>query len=368
MLARATLYTSPGGDTVQITSTAQSLRALGVKVDIRLSNEEIKYSDYHLMHFFNIIRPDDILPHIKQSALPFVVSTIFVDYGEFEKRNRQGILKIINTLLSSDQMEYLKTVARFILNGDKINSLYYLLNGHSKSIKYVAKHVKMLLPNSDSEFQRFVKSYGGNSEYRKVPNAIDPDVFDDNVIANHDFKDHVLCVGRIEGRKNQLNLIKALAGTELKLTLIGKPSPNHMKYFTECKKLASENSNVQIIEHIDHEQLSSIYKAAKVHVLPSWFETTGLSSLEAGIMDCNIVVTDKGDTVEYFGDLAFYCDPDSVESIREAVVKAHKSVVKPDLKEKIIENYTWDKAAEETYIAYKKVLNVVDQDSLTYQH
>jgi len=39
-------------------------------------------------------------------------------------------------------------------------------------------------------------------------------------------------------------------------------------------------------------------------VLPSWFETTGLSSIEAGVMGCNIVITDKV-MQEYFSHHAF---------------------------------------------------------------
>jgi glycosyltransferase involved in cell wall biosynthesis len=64
-----------------------------------------------------------------------------------------------------------------------------------------------------------------------------------------------------------------------------------------------------------------------VHVLASWFETTGLVSLEAAMMDCNVVVTKKGDTVEYFSDMAYYCEPDDINSIRNAIEKAYNNPV-----------------------------------------
>lgn len=356
MIARQTLYTSPGGDSVQVDSTAKYLRDLGVTVDIKLSNEKIDYSDYQLIHFFNIIRPDDILPHISKTTLPFVVSTIFVDYSEYEKKNRQGLLKVITTICSADKLEYLKAIARYVKNGDKINSGYYILHGHKNSIKHIAKKAQMLLPNSHSEYNRFVKSYQYKASYRKVPYAVDKKIFRDNVVPNDEFKNHILCVGRIEGRKNQLNLIKALVNTEYELTIIGKPSPNHMAYFEECQKTIANANNVRIIEHLDHSELAAIYKAAKVHVLPSWFETTGLSSLEAIAMDCNIVVTKKGDTVEYFEDMAYYCEPDCIESIRNAVKDAYNNPVNLKLKERLLTEYIWERAAEETLEAYKMVL------------
>lgn len=66
-IARASLHCEPGGDAIQILSTAKCLRALGVHVDIKLTNEIADYRSYHLLHFFNITRPADILLHLRRS-------------------------------------------------------------------------------------------------------------------------------------------------------------------------------------------------------------------------------------------------------------------------------------------------------------
>ena len=356
MISRKTLNSSPGGDSIQIHSTAQYLRDLGIQVDVFIGNGKIDYDSYDLMHFFNIIRPDDILPHIRKSKLPFVVSTIFVDYSEYENI-RQGKLAILSKIFSNDRIEYIKVIARFLKNGDKINSKYYLFKGHKKSIKYIANRASLLLPNSHSEYNRFVKRYNVFTPYFKIPNAVNKLIFNDRVDPNENFRNHVLCVGRIEGLKNQLNLIKALIGTNIYLTLIGKRAPNHSVYYDECVKLIEQNKNIQLIDHLDHKDLASIYKASKVHVLPSWFETTGLSSLEAAVMNCNIVVSPKGDTQEYFKDFAYYCQPDDVQSIKDAVIRAFNAPKNNSLKELILKEYVWEKTAEETLKAYKLVLN-----------
>jgi glycosyltransferase involved in cell wall biosynthesis len=85
-------------------------------------------------------------------------------------------------------------------------------------------------------------------------------------------------------------------------------------------------------------------------------ETPGLSSLEAAVMGSNIVVTKKGDTEEYFEDFAFYCEPDDIMSIKIAIEKAYNTQFNPKLKEKILNNYTWEKTAEKTAEAYKLAL------------
>ena len=163
-------------------------------------------------------------------------------------------------------------------------------------------------------------------------------------------------MGRIETRKNQLNLIRALNNTKYRLFIHGKASPNNLAYYEQCVSEAAEN--VFIRDWLNDDQLYTAYSNAKVHVLPSYFETTGLSSLEAAVMGCNIVVTDRGDTREYFGDHAWYCDPDDPASIKESVDAAFSAPYDTDFREYILKHYTWERAAIETLKAYKQVLKL----------
>ena len=357
MISRYTLYTSPGGDTVQLEMTAKHLRALGVEVDIYSGSMSANYEDYDLLHFFNITRPDNIICHLKKKV-PYVVSTVFVDYSEYDKEIRGGVAGILFKILSASQIEYAKAIARFVVGRDTINSRYFVMHGQLKSVVHVAENAKLLLPNSHSEHSRFEKMFGRKFRYRKVVNAINPDIFNPAVVtANNDYNDHILAVGRIEGLKNQLNVIKAVIGTKYKLTIIGRPTLNQQSYYEACRKLASGHANINFIERqLEHKELVSIYKAARVHVLASWFETTGLVSLEAAMMDCNIVATRKGDTEEYLGDMAYYCDPADVSSIRDAIDQAYSNPVNARLKSHIAANYTWRQAALQTYEAYRVAL------------
>lgn len=163
----------------------------------------------------------------------------------------------------------------------------------------------------------------------------------------------MICVGRIEGLKNQLNLIRALNNTDFNLVIIGSAAPNQRSYYDACTKMAA--ANVRFIEHLPQAELVHYYAHAKVHVLPSWFETTGLSSLEAAAMGCSIVITNKGDTLEYFGTSAVYCDPASPESIYQSVNKAALLACNKDFQQKIVKEYSWNQATISTMKAYKKV-------------
>jgi glycosyltransferase involved in cell wall biosynthesis len=351
IITRSTLNTVPGGDTVQAVQTARHLADMGIAAEIKLCNEAIDYRQFDLLHFFNLTRPADILRHSKKSGKPFVVSTILVNYSEYDKYHRKGI-GLLFSFLSADRIEYLKTVARWLLGKDHLVSGDYLWKGQRKSISEILKTAAMILPNSISEYRRVTHTYPSNVKYWVVPNGIDTNLFQRNFVAKK--KDNmVLCVARIEGIKNQLNLIKALNNTRFNLFLIGSFAPNQRAYYRECLSEAAEN--VSFINHIPQEQLVKYYEQAKVHILPSWFETTGLSSIEAAVMGCNIVITDKGDAKEYFGQNAFYCDPGNPKSILAAVEKASDSPYNENLYRMIMKRYTWEQAAIQTLKAYKTI-------------
>jgi glycosyltransferase involved in cell wall biosynthesis len=353
-ITRSTLFTVPGGDTVQVVETARHLKEMGVSPEIKLAFDEIDYQQFDMLHFFNLTRPADILYHSKKAQKPFVVSTILCDYSEYDKHHRKGI-GMLFSFLPADGIEYLKTIARWLKGSDHLASSEYLWRGQRSSIDRILKTAGMILPNSLSEHRRISKNYPNKAGCVVVPNGVDTRLFQRDGFTSRE-ADLVICVARIEGIKNQLNLIKALNNTRFRLLIIGTHAPNQKGYYEECRTMAA--SNITFIDHVPQTELVRHYQRAKVHVLPSWFETTGLSSLEAAVMGCNIVITEKGDAKEYFGTNAFYCDPAEPESILSAIEKASRSSYNEVLHELILKRYTWKQAAIQTYKAYQQTISL----------
>ena len=242
-----------------------------------------------------------------------------------------------------------------MLGKDRLMSKSYLWKGQYRSVCEILQNASQLLPNSTLEYERIVARYKTTTPYRVIPNGIDDHLFLPDITIEKDPL-LVICAARIEGIKNQLNLIKALKGTKYTLLLIGSPAPNQLGYEKACRQIAEKN--IRFIGQVSQKELLVYYNRAKVHILPSWFETTGLSSLEAAVMGCNVVISSSGDAKEYFGTDAFYCDPANPESILNAVEQASQAPINQSLRKKILEQYTWQHAADKTLLAYQKTLSI----------
>lgn len=360
--SRKTLFSAPGGDTTQILKTKEYLEKLGVIVDISLELTP-DLSKYDLVHVFNLMRPQELylqVANAKKQGKAVALSTIYGPYTEYEKKARGGVLQMLNKVLSITQIEYLKVIARAVLNQEfNKGTIYYLLNGHKRLQRKIVQMVDVFLPNSESEMERVAQDFSIEKyNYVSVPNAVDLNKFDyDSVEVSPLFEKYrncVLCVSRIEGRKNQLNIIRACKQLPYKFVFIGKAGANFQKYERMCQEEAT--NNMFFLGQIPHEDLPQFYKLSKVHILASWMETPGLSSLEAIAMRSNIVVTKKGDTEDYFQDYAFYCEPDDLNSIKDAVIKAYETPFTEGMLNRLIKFYKWEDTADATLQGYKKAI------------
>lgn len=360
--SRTTLFDAPGGDTIQVLKTREHLKRMGLDVEISTETEP-PLSGYDVVHLFNLGRPQELYlqaRNARRKGRKVVLSPIYVDYREYEQQVRTGITGRAARLLKPGQIEYLKVLARAAKNREiGKGTLAVLCRGFRRAQQSILDMADVLLPNSRSELGRMTRDLpaAGEKRFVVVPNAVDRSIFGtvgQEHAATQPERDQVLCVARIEELKNQLNLVRAMAGLPWQLVIIGPPARNHGWYWERIK--AEAGPNVSLLGGMEHGQLPRFYRRARVHVLASWMETTGLSSLEAGAMGCNLVITDKGDTREYFDDQAFYCDPGSVESIRAAIIRAYAAPLDAGLRERILRDCTWERAAERTREGYALAL------------
>ncbi len=159
----------------------------------------------------------------------------------------------------------------------------------------------------------------------------------------------VLCVGRVDANKNQLNLIRALRDENISLVLVGGSLAP--PYLDECIKIAG--TQVYFLPSLSDDELASAYAAAYTHALVSWLEVVGLVTLEAAVAGCNVVLTREHGARDYIGDAGWYCDAGDTDSIRRAVLDAYHAPRQTTLREHLLKTYSWEQHAQTLADAYQ---------------
>ncbi len=217
----------------------------------------------------------------------------------------------------------------------------------------------LVLPNSRAEARQLTRLFGVDpARIRVTPNGVEPrfaTATPDLWHARFGDEPFVLFVGRIEPRKNLLNLIRAMRGLGVPLVAIGDAPAGFEGYDAECRRAGA--GFVRRLPAFDHADplLESAYAAARVFALPSWFETPGLAALEAAAAGAAVVITPFGCTHEYFHDDVEYARPDRAFEIARAIESAWRRVDDGALGERVARCFTWSVAARITAEAYDEV-------------
>jgi glycosyltransferase involved in cell wall biosynthesis len=339
---------APGGGEVQMHATAEALRHLGVVARMWRPWED-DLADWDCLHLFGSV-PDHFaaIEAARQRGLPVVLSPIaWYDLRSLWHEPRG--------------------VARRLAGCGK-----FLLRAAAPRIpswrRRLYQAVDLLLPNSQAEARQLRAYFGVGERVHVVPNGADlrfaeatPDAF----IERFGVRDFVLYAGRIEPRKNQLNFLRALEGTNAPIVVLGDAVPGHEHYADVCRKAAGPRT--LFLGRLEHEDplLASAYAACRCLVLASWFETPGLVALEAGQLGVPLVLTGRGCTREYFGPHARYVRPDDLRGIRAAVMRAMWGQRSPALADHVRQHYSWSAAAQATAAAYEKVLTLTADEGIT---
>lgn len=337
-----------GGAEVQMLKTKEYLEKMYDNVQVKFFEFfRDKLDDYDILHVFQIrYECLSLCKLAKEKGLKVVVSPIY--YPETETWKYSSILE--------------KTLSKIRIFYTNYKNYNYPAFKSLYPYKDFLDLANLIIPTSRSEARFLSKEFKINvDKFFPVPVGVEkvflnakPNLF----VNKYGLKDFVLFVGRIEQVKNVMSLLKAYTDMEIPLVIIGGFNPWEKKYFTECKKLIEKNPNVHYLGFLKpySDELLSAYAAAKVFVLPSWHEVTSLTALEAGLAGCNIVVTNRSYMSEYFKNLAFYVNPESVENIKRKILEAYEQPRTDKLKQHILNNYTWEKVAEKTMKAYTLVL------------
>lgn len=332
----------PGGHHIQAQRTAEALTRRGLQVE--KSQDVARFAGADVVHLFGTSLAT--IRAARRAGALVAVSSIYWPLARIHRLDGSVPRgeSLVRRLRTAGGLARSGLVLQHLQASDK-------LSAHAKGVSLAFESADVLLPNSEGEAADIRRELAVSTPMRVVPNAVDPSLF---VVGADSPREGVLYVGRLEPHKNQLGLIEALRGTGLHLTLVGPGHPGHTSYRKDCERAGG--AAVTVLEARDQAGLRDLYFRARVHAVPSWYETTGLVSLEAALAGCNVVSTSRGHAREYLGAYAWYCNPADRRTVRAAVLQAYNSPIFPALARRVLERFTWDDAAESTHAAYLEML------------
>ncbi len=357
-----------GGDTIQMLSVINNLKEK-IVYDIQTDPETVKntIANYDLVHIFNIQRLSETAFFVKLAKRfnkKIVISPIYADFSSLENKGRSYIYKLIKNALPKNLFNLIKDANRVVKGLSYPIFLKENLHSFDELFKSTLNTCDAIIPNSNAEKIYLEKFVSDKSKITVIKNGVDENLLYDSMDADTfrqkykiEFEKFVLCVARIDERKNILNLLKATdPDKDIKIVLIGKVYPTHKDYYKKCLQYIKPHKVVHINATLPQKEICGAYKCAHSHALVSWLETPGLASLEAGLFGANLVIGKCEPTLEYFVNFAYFCDSHDLSSIYNAVKQSlidNRNHYKAN--DFIEQNYLWKHIAQEYFKIYKSL-------------
>lgn len=344
-----------GGDTVQMLLTKDYLeKKYNLNIEICLDPSELKIKEFDILHVFNIQTYSESYDFIKVARsrkIPVVLTPVYWDLNYCNAYYILTRLKLYKPYrLTPGLSNFLRVITNPFLPAG------YLSGSYRRSIAEILSSIDILLPNSTEEWNIIRNHFRFELKNPPsiIPNAIELKEEINDQLPEKD-QDLIIQVGRISPFKNQAATVLALKGMKNKqLLLIGRVE-NH-DYYKYVQRLSTKHGGITFIDEINYTGLEEYYRKASVHVLPSLRESPGLTSLEAFLHGCEIVISNNlYGPVDYyqFSQIGHICNPFDLVSISDAIKNSFINMKNnPDTRMRYFQFFNYNTVADLTFKAY----------------
>ena len=178
----------------------------------------------------------------------------------------------------------------------------------------------------------------------------------------------VLYTGRIEYRKGTLDLLQSIPAVarvfpEVKYLVVGaRHNSIDDQTLNEALNQPDVCEHIELVGHVQWQQLADWYRRASVFVMPSLYETFGISVIEAMAFGLPVVATNIGGLPEVVQDgvTGILVPPKDPDALAEAVIRLLRD---PELRrrlgnagrERVLSEFRVDRIVEQTLKVYQSV-------------
>lgn len=225
--------------------------------------------------------------------------------------------------------------------------------------RYSARKSKHVFTVSEYSKKKINEIYNiPNDKISVIHNAVDPEVFkpgndEQELLGTYGLNcgGYLLTVGRLEPRKNHINLVEAYkkVNTEYPLVIIGQQDFGFNEVYDEIMNYSGRGRIVHLNDVSDID-LPALYRHAKLFIYPTWAEGFGMPVLEAMASGVPVITSNTTSLPEVVGDAGILIDPSSIEQIVEEMkVVLSKEDIRQELIRKGLaryKNFKWENAAK----------------------
>lgn len=229
-----------------------------------------------------------------------------------------------------------------------------------------AEHIITVSENSKKDLINWLKKDNITVIYNAVSELFKPHIGVTELFYKFeiDYRKFILYTGNNRPNKNLMRLLKAYQLVKDQddnfptLVLTCNPT-NEMKTFIEDFALLD---SVKFIGNVSDNELLMLYSYCLFFIFPSYYEGFGIPILEAMACGCPVAVANSSSIPEVASNAGLYFDPFDLKDIKEALeVLCYNHDLRKELRERALKQasyFSWDKATEETYSVYKKVMEI----------
>lgn len=240
---------------------------------------------------------------------------------------------------------------------------------HEHAMKEMKKRAARILTVSAYSGRELAEAYGIDQSkiaitycgidhelYRPIT---DREAIDERLRRYHITQPYFICVGRLEAKKNIVNLVKAFTamktrlgvGSPYRLVLVGTQG---FGYEDITREIAMSPFKSEIMEtgYIPEADMPYLLNGAEALIHPSWYEGFGIPPVQAMACGCPVISSNAASLPEVLGEAAAYFAPSDYEQLADVMRNFVEDSAKKEAMSKLglvqAAKYTWQKTAELT--------------------
>ena len=284
--------TKPGGDTSKVQRYVEHLQHYGVDASVSTSADGLANSGAQICHLVNLDLPRTntrVAAAAKRLDMKVVLSTVSHPQEGLTAMYHHSADRYFKALRAArfsaerglSSREWLRlAIAERTVAGSPFEKL-------TRAQQELVDLVDGLLPMAPGENNELARRFKFRRA-RLVANGLN------FPISQHESDGRIfriVAVGRVEPRKNMLELAEAARQHDIPLIVAGAINRKHKKYVSRFLRVIESSPNIHYYGRLEKPELRRLLSSSSHYANLSWCEVVSQADMEAASLGCKLVLT-----------------------------------------------------------------------------